>query len=158
MGGYGGYEIVGYKNMSQLSGQLQEIMVRRRKDDVLDLPDKNYITNYIEMTTKQQMIYNEVKADIIANIDVIKSDPNPLAKLTRLRQATGYTGLLSSDIQDKLMPHWLFNGYTGNFWVIYEYNKIRTAVWDGDGYTTRKPTTGASLKPIITIEKTSILN
>lgn len=100
MGGFGGYEILGYKNMDELHAQLDEIMLRRLKRDVLDLPEKTYIEELVEMTPKQEIIYREVSADIKANIDQIKASSNPLAELIRMRQATGYTGILSSTIQE----------------------------------------------------------
>ena len=75
-------------------------MLRRRKADVLDLPEKVYIDKYVDLTPKQAQIYKEVTADIMANIDQIKMDSNPLAQLIRLRQATGYTGILSSVVQE----------------------------------------------------------
>lgn len=100
MGGYGGYEVIGYKNLDELQERLNDIMLRRLKDDVLDLPEKTYIDEYVDMTPKQAVIYKEVTADVQNNIDNIKSAPNPLAELIRMRQATGYTGILSSKIQE----------------------------------------------------------
>ena len=99
-GGYGDYEIVGYKNLDELQKKLDSIMLRRRKEDVLDLPEKIYIDEYVEMTPKQAQIYKEVTMDIQANIDQIKAANNPLAEMIRLRQATGYTGILSSTITE----------------------------------------------------------
>ena len=98
MGGFGGYEIIGYRNLDELQEQLNDIMLRRLKSDVLDLPDKTYIDEYVEMTPKQAVIYKEVTNEIKANIDNIKMANNPLAELIRMRQATGYTGILSSKI------------------------------------------------------------
>ena len=100
MGGYGGYEIVGYKNLDELQERLNDIMLRRLKSDVFDLPDKLYIDEYVEMTPKQAIIYKEVTSEIKANIDNIKMQNNPLAELIRMRQATGYTGILSSTVQE----------------------------------------------------------
>lgn len=100
MGGYGGYQITGYRHLEELQDQLDEIMLRRLKKDVLDLPEKTHINEYIEMTAKQEQIYKEVTADIKANIDQIKMATNPLAELIRMRQATGYTGILSSTIKE----------------------------------------------------------
>ena len=100
MGGFGGHEIIGYKNLDELQEQLNDIMLRRLKEDVLDLPEKTYIDEYVEMTSKQSKIYREVLDDIKDNIDQITIAPNPLAQLIRLRQATGYTGILSSTIQE----------------------------------------------------------
>lgn len=100
MGGYGGYEIVGYKNLNELQERLNEIMLRRLKADILDLPEKTYIDEYVEMSAKQSVIYKEVYAELKANIDQLVVSSNPLAQLIRLRQATGYTGILSSSIQE----------------------------------------------------------
>ena len=100
MGGYGGYEIVGYKNMPELQERVNSIMLRRLKEDALDLPEKIYIDEYVDMTAKQEQVYKEVSMEIKANIDKIKIANNPLAELIRLRQATGYTGILSSAIQE----------------------------------------------------------
>lgn len=100
MGGFGGHEIVGYKNLGELQEQLNDVMLRRLKSEVLDLPEKTFVDEYVDMTTKQARIYREVTDDIKNNIDQIKIAPNPLAELIRLRQATGYTGILSSTIQE----------------------------------------------------------
>ena len=100
MGGYGGYEVVAYKNLEELQEQLNDIMLRRLQKDVLDLPEKIYIDEYVDMTPKQAQLYKEVNAEITANIDQIAMSNNPLAQLIRLRQATGYTGILSSTVQE----------------------------------------------------------
>lgn len=99
-GGFGGYEIIGYKNLDELQERLNAIMLRRKKEDVLDLPEKTYIDEYVEMSAKQSKIYSEVTSEIKANIDNIKMTNNPLAELIRMRQATGYTGILSTTIQE----------------------------------------------------------
>lgn len=100
MGGYNNKQVVGYKHLEVLQEQLSEVMLRRTKEDVLDLPEKTYITEYVEMTTKQAIIYSKLRQEIRANIDQIKMANNPLAELIRLRQATGYTGILSSKIKE----------------------------------------------------------
>lgn len=97
-GGYGGYEVIGYRHTDELQDKLDTIMLRRLKDDVLDLPDKVYIDELVDMLPKQAVVYKEVNAEIKSNIDMIEIAPNPLAEMIRLRQATGYTGILSSGI------------------------------------------------------------
>lgn len=99
-GGKGGYAIVGYKNLRELRGMFEKVMLRRKKEDVLDLPQKIRNVEYVTMTPKQTQIYKEVLACIMANIQQIKLSPNPLAQLIRLRQATGYTGILSDNIKE----------------------------------------------------------
>ena len=100
MGGYGGYEIIGYKNLEELQERLNDIMLRRLKKDILDLPEKTYIDEYVEMSAKQSIIYKEVQQELKSNIDELVISNNPLAQLIRLRQSTGYTGILSSTIQE----------------------------------------------------------
>ena len=99
MGGFGGYDVIGYKHLDELQSDLDSVMLRRLKDEVLDLPDKTYVDEIVEMLPKQAVIYKEVLSDIKSNIDMIEVAPNPLAEMIRLRQATGYTGILSSEIQ-----------------------------------------------------------
>lgn len=100
MGGYGGYEIIGYKNLKELQTRLDRVMLRRKKDEVLNLPPKIRQTEYVEMTAKQKQLYSEVMRGLRENITEIKLSPNPLAKLIRLRQATGHTGILNNDINE----------------------------------------------------------
>ena len=101
MGGFNGYDVIGYQNMDQLTEQFRNIMLRRLKANVLDLPEKIYVDDIVDMTDKQALIYNEVKNDIKAHIDQVTLDAvNPLSALIRLRQATGYTGILSSEIKE----------------------------------------------------------
>lgn len=99
-GGFGGYEIIGYKNLNELKNTLSKIMLRRLKKETLDLPEKLYVNEYVDMTPKQEQVYREVHNNILANIDQITLSPNPLTQLIRLRQATGYTGILSSVVQE----------------------------------------------------------
>lgn len=98
MGGFGQHQIVGYKNLPELQSVLDKCMLRRLKSDVLDLPEKIYINDFVEMTKDQVKLYDEVRNNIIQNIDKIKLSPNPLVQLIRLRQVTGNPNLLSSSI------------------------------------------------------------
>ena len=98
MGGYGGYQVVGYKHLDQLKEQFDDIMLRRLKKEVLDLPDKIYQNEFVEMTSKQEKIYKEVTLEVKNNIDKVSAAINPLAEMIRMRQATDYTGILSSTI------------------------------------------------------------
>lgn len=100
MGGFGGYEIVGYRNLDQLQSNLNEVMIRRLKKDVLDLPEKVYTTEYVEMGKLQEKVYKEISEEIKANIDKIKISANPLAQLIRLRQATASSDILSSAVNE----------------------------------------------------------
>lgn len=99
MGGFNGYSVVGYRNLDELQNKLDAVMLRRKKEDHLkDLPEKIHIPVLVEMDDKQRNVYEEVKKGIMENIDKIKSAPNPLAQLTRLRQITGYPGIISTHL------------------------------------------------------------
>ena len=100
MGGYGGYQIVGYQHIDELEDNFKDIMLRRLKEDVLDLPEKVFVNEYVENTAKQNQVYKEILMDLRMNVDKIAEAPNPLSQLIRLRQATGFTGILSTDIKE----------------------------------------------------------
>lgn len=96
MGGFGGYEIIGYKNLEQLESMLSKNMLRRRKEDVLNLPPKLYTDELLDMDNSQDKLYRDVTNQIIEDIDRIMLLPNPLTELIRLRQVTSNPNILSS--------------------------------------------------------------
>lgn len=100
MGGKSGEKVLGFKNLDHLRSKFEPLMLRRKKEDVLDLPPKMRSYEYVEMTPKQALIYNEIREDIIRNIEEIKAASNPLTRLLRLRQATAHTAILSNTIQE----------------------------------------------------------
>lgn len=90
---FGSYnQIIRYKNLDVLRNQLSKIMLRRLKKDVLDLPDKIHINEYVDLSKTQQMMYNETERRLKSEKDNITS----LAAFTRLRQITGYSGILDN--------------------------------------------------------------
>ena len=97
-GGYGGHEIMAYKNIPFLKEMLQKNMLRRRKQDVLDLPPKIYFTEYVENTHIQQHLYNSIEADMWEHRDAILEAMNPLTEMLRLRQVNGSPELVDENI------------------------------------------------------------
>ena len=96
MGGFGGYEIIGYKNLDQLENSLNKNMLRRRKEEVLDLPPKIYTDELLDLDSSQDKLYRDVTNQIIEDIDRIMLLPNPLTELIRLRQVTTNPNILTS--------------------------------------------------------------
>ena len=96
MGGFGGYEIIGYKNLDHLENSLNKNMLRRRKEEVLDLPPKIYTDELLDLDSSQDKLYRDVTNQIIEDIDRIMLLPNPLTELIRLRQVTSNPNILSS--------------------------------------------------------------
>ena len=95
MGGYMNKKIVGYHNLESLNGLLNTVMLRRMKDEVLDLPPKVHQQEYVELTRQQQLMYRDIRAGIIDNLEEILTSVNPLTCTLRLRQLTG--GLFTDD-------------------------------------------------------------
>lgn len=100
MGGFGGHEVVGYKNLDEIRALLGEIMLRRLKMEVLDLPEKIRQTEFVDMTPKQTVVYKEALAGVMSTINKVEFSDNPLSMLIRLRQATGYTGIISDTVKE----------------------------------------------------------
>lgn len=98
MGGFGGKEVVGYKNLDELRTVMSNVMLRRTKGDVLDLPPKVHVNEYVDLTAEQKKLYKEVKDQILDNLDKVKLHPDPLSQMLRLRQVTGCPGLISTSI------------------------------------------------------------
>lgn len=92
--------IVGVKNVDLLKKLISNCMLRRLKEDVINLPEKIYIEEKVEMNEEQEQIYNEVMTHLRQNIDKIRLSKNPLNEMLRARQATGCTSILSSSINE----------------------------------------------------------
>ena len=97
-GGFGGHNVIGYKNIPELKRVLEPNMLRRTKEEVLDLPDKIRQVEYVENTKTQARLYAEVQMDLQSNFEQIRQSANPLGKLIRLRQANGAPEILDPDI------------------------------------------------------------
>lgn len=97
-GGFGGYDIIGYKNIPQLKQMLQSNMLRRLKKDVLDLPPKLHTIEYVENTPYQDKLYQKVLQDTIAHRADILGAANPMVKLLKLRQVNGSPELIDNSL------------------------------------------------------------
>lgn len=100
LGGWGGSQVVGYKNLEEIRAMMDNIMLRRLKTEVLDLPEKIRKIEYVDMTPKQNQIYKEVYNGVMSDLQKIKFSNNPLSMMIRLRQATGWTGIISNTVQE----------------------------------------------------------
>jgi len=89
MGGYQGYQVIGWKNLKELSMKLAGISYRVLKKDCLDLPPKLYKEYRLEMGPKLKEIYKSLTEDLVAEVNgQMISATVILAKLTKLRQIT----------------------------------------------------------------------
>lgn len=105
-GGYKDKAIVGVKNEMELTERLQNVMLRRLKKDVLDLPDIQYIERRVNLLSEQRELYNEVLNEMrLPRVDTATPDDieNALTKFLRLKQICGTTLPFSgADISGKL--------------------------------------------------------
>lgn len=98
-GGFKNYQIIGFKNLDILHEQINTTSLRRKKEEVLDLPPKTYKIEYVEMNDAQTKFYEQIKQGVLDEIDLVNINPNYAMSLSaRLRQATAWTGILSTSV------------------------------------------------------------
>jgi SNF2 family DNA or RNA helicase len=93
-GGYKDKQIVGVKNERELNERLQNVMIRRLKKEVLDLPEVQIIERRVDLTPEQRKIYDSVIEDMkLPRVDAAQPDEieNALTKFLRLKQICGTT-------------------------------------------------------------------
>ena len=96
--------IVGFKNLDILKDEIDSCSLRRTKD-LLDLPSKNIINEYLTMEDAQSNFYDTIKNSVkeeykqlaIESVDKVKlNTTNLLALTTRLRQASTCPSVLTT--------------------------------------------------------------
>lgn len=105
-GGYKDKQIIGVKNEKELIENLHDVMLRRLKKDVLDLPDVQILERRVNLAPEARKLYDEVLNDMrLTRVD--QDDPddieNALTKFLRLKQICGTTKPFNGkDISEKL--------------------------------------------------------
>lgn len=95
-GGLFGNDFMGYRNLDTLKTQLELYSLRRRKD-LLNLPPKTIIEEYVDMNDVQQKFYNDIENGIIDEVDRVTLRPDiVLGMVLRLRQATACPSILTT--------------------------------------------------------------
>ena len=90
MGGYGHYQVVGYKNLPELTEKAHSIAFRKTKKEALDLPEQIDTKRYVELEPIGRSIYDQVEKESYAELEhgeIVTT--NVLTKLLRLSQITG---------------------------------------------------------------------
>lgn len=124
-------QIVEYRHVDEIHRILQEHMLRRLTKDVVHLPPLSYELQYLDMDDSQSRIYNQVLADVRAQLDNIDFRLNAQNQLLRLRQATTCPSLLSSsDIHNAKFERILdiAREYDGKIIVFTEWAKVAHAL------------------------------
>lgn len=89
MGGYGNYQIIGYKNLDELGKKIAGASFRVTKDECLDLPDKIFKEYRIPLEKDLRRVYEAMADELVMEVagNTITAT-SVLAKLTKLRQIT----------------------------------------------------------------------
>lgn len=89
-------EITGYKNLDELQRMIRKHSFRVLKKDCLDLPEKVYSRQYVELSEQQRKLYNELRKELMVEFQgETLSVTLALTKLLRLQQIVG--GFYTSD-------------------------------------------------------------
>ena len=93
---FGNY-VTGYKNIDVLKNQLDRCSLRRTKD-ILDLPPKNIIHEYVDMDLDQQRFYENLVNGELSQIDRVSiSNESLLSMVVRMMQATACPQVLTTE-------------------------------------------------------------
>lgn len=101
MGGYGQHQVVGYKNLPELTAKAHSIAYRITKKDALDLPEQVDVIRRLQLEPNAEAIYNGIERDCYA--ELIKGEvkvTNVLTKLLRASQVTG--GYIRDDVSGEV--------------------------------------------------------
>lgn len=97
MGGYKNKQIVGYKNMDELISICKRHGYRARTDDVLDMPQQNWMVRQINPDDETIKLYNKIiEEDIVTYLDQFDNESMVsvslvLTQLIKLQQVCGGT-------------------------------------------------------------------
>lgn len=97
-GGFGGHEIIGYRNLEILKEEIDSNSLRRTKDILKDsLPSKTIIKEFVTLSDEHRKFYNDVKKGVKEECNKIQlNTTNLLSLVTRLRQATACPQILTT--------------------------------------------------------------
>ena len=99
MGAISFNQIVGYRNIEELTRKIDEFSDRVLKNDCLDLPEKIYTSRSVSMNPEQLKMYEQIRKKAILMIDTdMVSAPMVATQLLRLQQIL--SGHLRSDDGD----------------------------------------------------------
>lgn len=89
--------LIGYKNVNVLKDTIEKYSLRRTKD-LLDLPPKTIINEYVDMNDEQQKFYNNIKNGVKDQVDKVEMNTATILSLVgRLRQATACPSILTTE-------------------------------------------------------------
>ena len=90
-------KIIGYQNLEQLTKLLEPFSLRIEKKDCLDLPEKTFVKQAIELHPQQKRVYDSMKDDCLAMLQSgeLVTSTLALTKIVKLHQIL--TGFITDD-------------------------------------------------------------
>ena len=100
MGSHAFQQIVGFRNLDELTFKIDQFSYRVLKQDCLDLPDKIYTVRYVGLTKEQRDMYNSIKQHALVMLDdgELSTAPAVITQMLRLQQIL--SGHLKTDDGD----------------------------------------------------------
>ena len=100
MGAHSFEQVVGYRNLDELSGIISQFSYRVLKKDCLDLPEKVFTTRDVELTPEQAKMYDEIRHEglTLLKSGELVSAQSIIAQMLRLQQVL--SGHLKTDDGD----------------------------------------------------------
>ena len=96
-GGQFGNQLLGFKNIDVLKNMLDKCSLRRTKD-LLELPPKTIINEYVDLNQEQQNFYDNLEDGIADQADKVSIDTSSIfSMVARLRQATACPSALTTE-------------------------------------------------------------
>ena len=96
LGSHSFQQIVGYKRLDELLEKIGLYIFRVLKKDCIDLPNKIYVTRYVQNTDEQNKMYKKIQQEAILLLDTaVVTAPMMITQMLRLQQIL--SGHLKSD-------------------------------------------------------------
>ena len=88
MGAHSFTQVVGYRNLDELTDRIDRFSYRVLKKDCLDLPEKTYTARYIPLTKEQKQMYERIQREALMLFDngEMVTAPAVITQLLRLQQ------------------------------------------------------------------------
>jgi len=100
MGAHSFNQVVGYRNLDELTRKIDTFSYRVLKEDCLDLPEKTYTARYVTLTDEQRRMYEQIRQEgflLLGEGDMV-STPQIITQMLRLQQVM--SGHLMTDDGD----------------------------------------------------------
>ncbi|MCK9471813.1 MAG: DEAD/DEAH box helicase [Bacilli bacterium] len=89
-GGFGNYQVIGWKNLDLLAQGVHQIAIRMRKEECLDLPEKIFVKVPVDLTERTVQIYKDMRDNMIVELEKEEFTAEiALVKSLRLQQIAG---------------------------------------------------------------------